>query len=69
MTAATANFTPEAWAVWEVIFAKYAAPGMCNPADDQPCTSGTPSQAQIDTDTAPWPNANTTPCSRSGASP
>ncbi len=51
MTAATANLTPEAWAVWEVIFAKYAAPGMCNPADDQPCTSGTPSQAQIDNDT------------------
>ncbi len=50
MTAASANFTPEAWAVWEVIFAKYAAPGMCNPADDQPCTSGTPTQAQIDND-------------------
>ena len=51
MTAASANFTPEAWAVWEVIFAKYAAPGMCNPADAEPCTSGTPSQAQIDNDT------------------
>ncbi len=51
MTAATANFTPDTWAVWEVIFAKYAAPGMCNPADDEPCTSGTPSQAQIDNDT------------------
>ena len=36
--------------MWEVIFAKYAAPGMCNPADDQPCTAGTPSQAQIDND-------------------
>ena len=35
MTAASANFTPQAWAVWEVIFAKYAAPGMCNPADDR----------------------------------
>src|SRR3954452_24975581 len=23
---------------------------MCNPADEQPCTSGTPSQTQIDTD-------------------
>jgi Domain of unknown function (DUF222) len=50
MTAATANFTPQAWAVWEVIFAKYAAPGMCNPADAEPCTSGTPSQTQIDHD-------------------
>ncbi len=50
MTSLSADLTPEAWAVWEVIFAKYAAPGMCNPADDQPCTSGTPSQAQIDND-------------------
>ena len=33
-----------------MIFAKYAAPGMCNPDDPQPCTSGTPSQAQIDND-------------------
>jgi hypothetical protein len=44
------NLTPEAWAVWEVIFAKYAAPGMCNPDDPQPCTSGTPTQEQIDND-------------------
>ncbi len=50
MVSVSADLTPEAWAVWEVIFAKYAAPGMCNPADDQPCTSGTPSQAQIDND-------------------
>jgi hypothetical protein len=50
MTPITANLTPEAWAVWEVIFAKYAAPGMCNPADAEPCTSGTPSQEQIDDD-------------------
>lgn len=50
MTPITAELTPEAWAVWEVIFAKYAAPGMCNPADAEPCTSGTPSQEQIDND-------------------
>lgn len=50
MTPLTADLTPEAWAVWEVIFAKYAAPGMCNPADEEPCTSGTPTQAQIDND-------------------
>ena len=36
--------------MWKVPFAKYAAPGMCNPADPEPCTSGTPSQAQIDND-------------------
>ncbi|MEZ0341105.1 HNH endonuclease signature motif containing protein [Mycobacterium sp. pV006] len=50
MTDLTASLTPEAWAVLEVIFAKFAAPGMCNPDDPQPCTSGTPSQAQIDND-------------------
>jgi hypothetical protein len=50
MTPLTADLTPEAWAVWEVLFAKYAAPGMCNPADEQPCTSGTPTQTQIDND-------------------
>ena len=46
----TGNMTPEAWATWEAIFAKYAAPGMCNPDDPEPCTSGTPSQEQIDND-------------------
>jgi hypothetical protein len=50
MSALTAHLTPEARAVWEAIFAKYAAPGMCNPDDDTPCVSGTPSQAQIDND-------------------
>ncbi|MCV7278063.1 DUF222 domain-containing protein, partial [Mycolicibacterium flavescens] len=45
-----ATMTPEAWAVWEVLFAKFAAPGMCNPADEEPCISGTPTQAQIDND-------------------
>jgi hypothetical protein len=42
--------TPEAWAIYEAIFAKTAAPGMCNPDDETPCLSGTPSQVQIDTD-------------------
>ncbi|HEX9832248.1 MAG TPA: DUF222 domain-containing protein [Mycobacterium sp.] len=50
MSALTGNLTPEAKAVWEVLFAKYAAPGMCNPDDPEPCTSGTPTQAQIDND-------------------
>ncbi len=45
-----ANLTPEAWATWEPILAKWAAPGMCNPADEHPCYSGTPTQAQIDND-------------------
>ncbi|MDP9165365.1 MAG: HNH endonuclease [Actinomycetota bacterium] len=51
MTEFTATLTPQSRAVWEVLFAKFAAPGMCNPADEQPCTSGTPSQDQINGDT------------------
>jgi hypothetical protein len=50
MTPITANLTPEAWAVYEAIFAKWAAPGMCNPAEEYPCMSGTPTQEQIDHD-------------------
>jgi hypothetical protein len=45
-----ANLTPEAWAIYEAIFAKWAAPGMCNPDDEHPCITGTPTQAQIDND-------------------
>ncbi|OKH82697.1 hypothetical protein EB75_11550, partial [Mycobacterium sp. ST-F2] len=43
--------TPTARAVYEALMVKYAAPGMCNPADPVPCTSGTPTQEQIDADT------------------
>jgi hypothetical protein len=50
MTPFTGNLTPEAWAIYEAIFAKWAAPGMCNPDDEHPCVSGTPTQAQIDGD-------------------
>ncbi|AKS35385.1 HNH endonuclease signature motif containing protein [Mycolicibacterium goodii] len=47
--------TAEFKATFEPIEEKLAAPGMCNPAEDTPCTSGTPSQHQINTDdrTAP----------------
>jgi hypothetical protein len=50
-TRLTAELTPAAWAIWEALFAKFAAPGMCNPADEVPATSGTPTQDQIDADT------------------
>ena len=47
----TGDLTPEAWAVWEAIFAKYAAPGMCNPDDDEPLhLRAHRHQAQIDND-------------------
>jgi hypothetical protein len=50
MVPVTGRLDPQLWATLEPIFAKLAAPGMCNPDDDVPCTSGTPSQAQIDGD-------------------
>ncbi|BBZ15819.1 HNH endonuclease signature motif containing protein [Mycolicibacterium gadium] len=50
MTPLRGNLTPELAATLEAIHAKWAAPGMCNPDDESPCISGTPSQAQIDND-------------------
>jgi hypothetical protein len=34
---------PEAMATIEAVFAKLAAPGMCNPDDETPCVDGEPS--------------------------
>ncbi len=47
----TGRLSAQTWAYLEPILAKYAAPGMCNPADQQPCVTGTPTQTQIDEDT------------------
>ncbi|TVS87244.1 HNH endonuclease signature motif containing protein [Mycobacterium helveticum] len=43
--------TPELRATLEALWAKLAAPGMCNNLDEQPCVDGTPSQDAIDRDT------------------
>jgi Domain of unknown function (DUF222) len=51
LTRLTGWLDPEGLATFEPILAKLAAPGMCNPDDHAPCTSGTPTQAQIDADT------------------
>ena len=51
MSPITGYLTPEARATIDAVFAKLAAPGMCNSADDEPCVSGTPSQAAIQGDT------------------
>ena len=51
MSPITGYLTPEARATIDAVFAKLAAPGMCNPADVEPCVSGTPSQAAIQGDT------------------
>ncbi|MGV0750404.1 13E12 repeat family protein [Mycolicibacter minnesotensis] len=42
---------PQARATLDAVLARWAAPGMCNPGDETPCTGGTPSQAAIDADT------------------
>src|ERR1700729_2883756 len=51
MSPITGYLTPEARATLDAVFAKLAAPGMCNPDDIEPCVSGTPSQAAIQGDT------------------
>lgn len=45
------SITPEFRAYLGPIFAKFAGKGMCNPDHDTPCTTGTPSQDEVDTDT------------------
>src|ERR1700727_245689 len=47
MSPISGYLTPEARATIDAVFAKLAAPGMCNPDDVEPCVSGTPSQAAI----------------------
>jgi Domain of unknown function (DUF222) len=51
MSPISGYLTPEARATIDAVFAKLAAPGMCNPDDIEPCISGTPSQAAIQGDT------------------
>ena len=51
MSPISGYLTPEARATLDAVFAKLAAPGMCNPEDQTPCVSGTPSQAAIQGDT------------------
>ncbi|MCV7183403.1 DUF222 domain-containing protein [Mycolicibacterium murale] len=43
--------TPEAWATLEPLMERNAAPGMCNPADENPCLEGEPTEEQIRNDT------------------
>jgi hypothetical protein len=43
--------SPELRATLEAVFAKLAAPGMCNPVDEVACVDGAPSQEAIDRDT------------------
>jgi hypothetical protein len=51
MSPISGYLTPEARATIDAVFAKLAAPGMCNSTDDTPCVGGTPSHTAIDADT------------------
>jgi hypothetical protein len=51
MSPISGYLNPEARATIDAVFAKLAAPGMCNSADEEPCVSGTPSEAAIKGDT------------------
>jgi Domain of unknown function (DUF222) len=51
MSPITGYLTPEARATLDAVLAKLAAPGICNPFDQQPVVDGTPSPDVIDGDT------------------
>ena len=51
MSAVRGHLTPEARAVFEAVFAKLAAPGMCNPEDETPCVDCEPDATQRGSDT------------------
>ncbi len=51
MSPISGYLTPEARASIDAVFAKLAAPGMCNPEDDTPCVEGGPSERAVGTDT------------------
>jgi Domain of unknown function (DUF222) len=46
----TGYLTPQARAGLDTVFAKWAAPGMCNPDDHTPTVTGTPSEDAVRTD-------------------
>jgi hypothetical protein len=50
MSALSGWLTPEARATLEAVLAKLAAPGMCNPADQQPTVNGAPSEEAMQRD-------------------
>jgi Domain of unknown function (DUF222) len=51
MSPISGYLTPEARATLDAVFAKLAAPGMCNPADQTPCVQDSPSEHAVERDT------------------
>ncbi len=58
MSRITGYLTPQARAGLEAVFARWAAPGMCNPADEAPTLDGTPPQQAIRSDRRSLPQRN-----------
>ena len=54
----TGMLDPQARATLDAVFAKLAAPGMCNPDDESPCVDGQPSETAIQGDTRSQPQRN-----------
>ena len=50
MTDIHARIDPETRALWDAVSAKLAAPGMCNPDDENPCIDGEPSPESVSGD-------------------
>ncbi len=51
MSPISGYLTPQARATIEAVFAKLAAPGMCNPDQPTPCLDGTPAPEAVTSDT------------------
>ncbi|ODR03732.1 hypothetical protein AWC26_01160, partial [Mycobacterium shimoidei] len=51
MSKISGYLTPQARATVEAVFAKLAAPGMCNPDDQTPCVDAAPPQTAVAADT------------------
>ena len=50
MSRISGYLTPEARSGWEAVSAKWAAPGMCDPAQDMPTVTGTPPDEAVNAD-------------------
>ncbi len=58
MSAIRGWLDPQLRAGLDAVFAKWAAPGMCNPADEHATVQGTPSEEAIDADYRSTPQRN-----------
>ena len=69
MSTGTFTVDPELRAYLEAVFAKYAKPGVCNPADPTPTVDGDPNSDAVERDRAPPGNATMTRSKPSAGQP